>query len=311
MADAPKSTPSPVQEGIAGERPLSTQDSALSASPSVLSPPSSVLEVFCPKCMYNLRGIDSERCPECGYSLSFLKIAESQIPWVHRKQIGRCRAYWRTVWWATFRRPKFGEELTRPMSLPDARRFHYVTLCHCYLAIAPLTALLAIAGPRSMQRAFQNHTTLAVCVALAVQFCALLVFVVFVRNAGDSIRNKNMPLSRQAQIVGLSYYAAGTLAWTFLPWPLSLVVFRLALAYEHVWYVGLAFLILGAVVLISPGLVGTLNMNYLERCVHRRSAAEKFKDEFKGALMGSVTLVIILVLPVAIAYVALIFYSLV
>lgn len=298
MTDGPKNTSSPPNH-------LDDRASLLSSSPSAL-------DVFCPKCIYNLRGIESERCPECGYSLAFLKIAESQIPWVHRKQIGRFRAYWRTVWWATFRRHKFGEELTRPMSLPDARRFHYVTLCHFYLAIVPLAGLLSIAGPQSMQRAFQSHTILMVCVAAAVQFCAMLVFVVFARNTGDALRTKNMPLSRQAQVVGLSHYAAGTWAWTALPWPLSLVLVRLAISFEHVWYLGLAFLVLAVGVLISPSLFCIMNLSYLELRVSSRTTAEKFKAEFKPSVfVGVVALVIIFALPVAIGYVALIVYSLV
>ncbi len=278
---------------------------------SDLSPESSVLDIFCPKCIYNLRGIESERCPECGYSLAFLKIAESQIPWVHRKEIGRFRAYWQTVWWATFHRLKFGEELTRPMSLPDARRFHYVTLCHFYLAIVPLTVLLAIAGPRNLQRAFQDHTTFAVCVVLVVHFCAMMFFAVVTRIGGDTIRSKNMPVSRQAHCVGLGYYAAGACAWLPLSWPLMFLAFRLALAYERVWYLATAFAVLGFVFSMLPVLLWLYDLMYVERRVLYRSSAEQAKAGFKQLLLlGFAGLVILFILPLVIAYIGLIFFSL-
>ncbi len=308
-----------MQNGIAGERPLSTQDSALSTqdsalstSSSVLSPESSVLDVFCPKCGYNLRGIESERCPECGYSLAFLKIAESQIPWVHRKQIGRFRAYWRTVWRATFRRLKFGEELARPMSVPDARRFHYVTMLHVYLAIVILTELLVFDGPQGLRASFGDHTALGVCVILVVHLCLLLSFGVACRIGGDTIRNKNMPIGRQAQAVGLGYYAAGAFAWLPLTWPVMFFGFELMIIYERVWYVATAFATLGGVSFVLPGLFWLYDVSYLERCAHHRSSAEQAKAGWKQMLLlGMAEFVVLIVLPLAVAYIALIIYSLV
>ena len=310
-ADASKDTPSTENHGFAGEHPLSTQHSALSTPSSVLSPESSVLNVFCPKCSYNLRGIDSARCPECGYSLAFLKIAESQIPWVHRKEFGRFRAYWRTVWWATFRRLKFGEELARPMSLPDARRFHYVTMCHVYMAILILTELLIFEGPQSLHAALRDHTALTACVILVVHLCVLLSFGVACRIGGDTIRNTNMHVGRQAQALGLGYYAAGAFAWLPLTWPLMFMAFRLALAYERVWYLSVAFAIFSFVLLAFSFLLWIYDLAYIERCVLRRSSAEQAKAGLKQMLLlGIAEFVILILLPLAIAYITLIFYSL-
>jgi len=311
MADAPKSTPSPAQKDTAEESPLSIQNSALSTSFSVLSPQSSALDVFCPKCSYNLRGIESERCPECGYSLAFLKIAESQIPWVHREQIGRLRAYWQTVWWATFRRLKFGEELARPMSVPDARRFLHVTMLHVYLAILILTELLVLEGSQGLRTAFDRHTALTVCVMLVVHLCVLLAFSVAWRIGGDTIRSKNMPASRQAQALGLGYYAAGAFAWLPLTWPLMFMAFRLGLAYERVWYLSVAFAIFSFVLLAFPFMLWIYDLAYIERCVLHRSSADQAKAGLKQMLLlGIAELVVLILLPLAIAYIALIVYSL-
>src|SRR5262245_15490774 len=54
--------------------------------------------LLCPQCGYDLQGIDSARCPECGELLDREHLARSRIPWVSRGEIGRAAAYVRTVW---------------------------------------------------------------------------------------------------------------------------------------------------------------------------------------------------------------------
>ena len=86
------------------------------------------MDLFCPACGYSLRGITSDRCPECGLAIDRSALAVSQIPWVHRRRIGRVRAYWRTVWFSTFQRKKLAGEVSRPVSYADAQRFRWVTI---------------------------------------------------------------------------------------------------------------------------------------------------------------------------------------
>jgi hypothetical protein len=259
-----------------------------------------------------LCGIESERCPECGYSLAFLKIAESQIPWVRRKQIGRFRAYWQTVWWATFRRLKFGEELARPIYLSDARRFHFVTMCHFYLAVVLLTALLSIEEPRGLRAVFIDHTAITVFVILVLHACVLLSFSVACRIGGDTIRSKHMPPGRQTQALGLGYYIAGVFAWLPFTWPFMFLSFRLMIKYERVWYLTTLFAILAGVLFVIPAVWWLSGLGYIERRVHRRSSAEQAKAGLKQMLLlGFAEFVTLIVLPLAIAYISLIFYSLV
>ncbi|MCH8852919.1 MAG: hypothetical protein IID41_09755 [Planctomycetes bacterium] len=240
-----------------------------------------------------------------------MKIAESQIPWGHRKQIGRFRAYWQTVWWATFRRLKFGEELARPMSVPDARRFQQVTMLHVYLAILILTELLVFDGPRGMWAAFANHTAITVCVILVVHLCLLLSFGVAWRIGGDTIRSKHMPARRQAQTLALACYASGAFAWLPLAWPVMFLAFELMIIYERVWYAATVYAISGCILFVLPGLLWLYDLMYIERCVLHRSSAEQAKAGLKQMLLlGSAEFVILILLPLAIAYIALIFYSL-
>jgi hypothetical protein len=63
-------------------------------------------DVYSPSCAYNLHRSPGEQCPECGYSLERLRSDTSPIPWEHRRQHGRFRTFWQTVWLVTFRPPR-------------------------------------------------------------------------------------------------------------------------------------------------------------------------------------------------------------
>ena len=104
-------------------------------------------DIFCPGCSYNLRGSIGDRCPECGYSLAEMRSDVCRIPWVRRRELGRFRAYWRTVWMVTFGNRRFCEEYARPVSYADARTFRWVTLLHAYLPALLGTVLLYLALP--------------------------------------------------------------------------------------------------------------------------------------------------------------------
>src|SRR5258706_15900939 len=60
-------------------------------------------DVYCPHCAYNLRGVASSQCPECGQTVDRTILAQSILPWAQRKRLGWIRAYWRTVWLAVVR----------------------------------------------------------------------------------------------------------------------------------------------------------------------------------------------------------------
>ena len=110
----------------------------------------------------------------------------------------------------------------------------------------------------------------------------------------------------------LGFYAAGAFAWLPLTWPVMYLAFRLALAYEHVWYLGIAFVILSFVLLAFPFMLWIYDLAYIERCVHHRSSAEQAKAGWKQMLLlGVAEFVVLVLLPLVIAYIALIFYSLV
>src|SRR4051812_15708142 len=68
-------------------------------------------ERFCQTCGYNLRGLASDRCPECGEKFDPTQAAGARIPWLQRSAIGTWRAYWRTVGMAMFHPVELGREI--------------------------------------------------------------------------------------------------------------------------------------------------------------------------------------------------------
>jgi hypothetical protein len=90
-------------------------------------PQDNSIDLICPECGYDLRGLSNQRCPECGTVFDRATATLSRIPWVQRKAIGSFRAYWRTVWLSTIRIKQLADEVTRPVSLREAQRFRLRT----------------------------------------------------------------------------------------------------------------------------------------------------------------------------------------
>ncbi len=197
--------------------------SALSTSPSVLRSPSSVLDVFCPQCGYNLRGIDSARCPECGYSIDFRKLTAPQLPWLHRDEIGRVRAYWRTTCTAILRKKKFWEEMSRPVSLRDAQQFRWITVLVVYLPLIPLSIAVVLGDPdQAFSWLMDNEPAVFVIGAIVVHLCVLLFLAGATGLPSYFFHPKRIPLEQQNRPVALSYYCCAPLAW--LPVPCAMVL---------------------------------------------------------------------------------------
>src|SRR3954451_13793021 len=88
---------------------------------TIFSDEATQLDLHCPQCGYNLRGIDSDMCPECGLAVDRAAFAESQLPWSHRKRIGYVRGYLRTLAMGMLDSRKLAMEVARPVSFRDAQ----------------------------------------------------------------------------------------------------------------------------------------------------------------------------------------------
>ena len=200
-------------------------------------------DLFCQECGYNLRGLISDRCPECGYSLEALRSDVPRLPWVHRAELGRTRAYWQTVWMVMFRHKRFCEEVARPVDFAAAQRFRWVTVLHVYVPILIGTLLLyGLAGPRPFGEKFVDDAFNAVWPVAILHFCILLFLAGATGLPSYFFHPRGIPIEQQNRAIALSYYAGAALAWTPL---VFLILVAGTLCFELQWEVGVALLILG------------------------------------------------------------------
>jgi len=179
---------------------------------------------FCPGCGYDLRGIDSARCPECGLGTEQAISATSLIPWTHRKRIGRVRAYLKTLKMTIFRPSQVAAEVARPVSLDDALAFRRVTAAIVAvpfilagLLVAMLSDLMPFRQAVSMPAEFAAEW-------IALPFLIAGVWFFFLTMAGVQtywFHPGSIPVVRQNRAVAISYYATAPLA--LLPIALALL----------------------------------------------------------------------------------------
>jgi hypothetical protein len=193
--------------------------------------------LYCPSCSYDLRGIEgNQRCPECGLVIDREGLRRSRIPWVHRRQIGRVRAYLRTFWFATVQTKTLAGDVFRPLGYSDAKRFSLVTCVLAWIAPAvaiviglwqgedilagafggfdpfrgtpgqPLTGILDIALPWAAGAAM-----------LPVMPVCMFLFLLAVSGVPSYwFHPKRLPVVRQNRAVAVSYYASAPLALLLL-----------------------------------------------------------------------------------------------
>jgi hypothetical protein len=194
---------------------------------------SSEIGLFCPNCQYNLRGLASGRCPECGREFDVAQLSTSRVPWLHRREIGRFRAWWRTCWMALWRPGEIAASLNAPHCYADARRFWLVNVvivwlplavaCFCYLleiTTAPLTISTLMRGTTPT---FWLEVNASVPWTAAAIFPGIMAgcFLLFLLAAtgGVSYLFQFIPGAprQQDRAAALSLYTSGVLIAAFVP----------------------------------------------------------------------------------------------
>ena len=173
--------------------------------------------LYCAECDYDLRGLTSDRCPECGLSIDDLRTGVSRIPWVNRAESGRLLAYWRTVALVSLRARAFSSEVRRPVSFADAWRFRWVTVLHVYL---PVFVGSLVALVRLWDEAVDLAGAATIPLWLAAQVGILLSLLAVTAAPRCFFRPRRMPIEKQNRAVALSEYASAALMW----WPITVVM---------------------------------------------------------------------------------------
>jgi len=175
-------------------------------------------ELFCPQCDYSLRGLSSERCPECGFAIGEVLAGESVIPWVHRTSLGFWRAYWRTVWLATFRQRRLRNAMARSVSFAESQKFRWTTILFAYLPLLLVTGV----GYAVWWRGEITESMLADALRLVWPVASIHVGYALFLAAATGVPSyffhpKDLTLAKQNRAIAMSYYTCGPLATLIAP----------------------------------------------------------------------------------------------
>ena len=182
-------------------------------------------DVFCEACGYSLVGLTGDRCPECGQAFEPLALPFARVPWLHRRRIGRWRAYWRTVAMVAFTPRRFAAEVCRPVrvSADDARRFRVTTIWIATIAIALLmlvgqgTFILAATGPSLWPSIWMSLDAVWIAFGAIAFVGGMIAFHILLRLLTDMpvFIWKGLPSLDPRQLSPVHHYASAPLA--FLP----------------------------------------------------------------------------------------------
>jgi hypothetical protein len=191
----------------------------MTPSSSVQSPLDA--DIFCPHCAYNLRGVQSANCPECGRPFDRAILASVRLPWAQRQRVGRIRAYWRTVFYALFRPFALAAEMEAGPLLRDARRFWLITVLLAWTPFVILTYVAAFNRPQvrgiNIQPVILGQlVTLGSYIAFWPIFIFSVGMLVFLAAATGIpsyfCHPRHLEIERQNRAIALSYYACAVLA---------------------------------------------------------------------------------------------------
>ena len=109
-------------------------------------------ELLCPTCDYRLRGLLSDRCPECGTPFdrtgSMLLRSLGRIAGESERDERFCeRCGWRSSICGVL-----AGDVARPVSLADARRFRHIVVLLAYVPLLVALAWGGLAGFASTSR---------------------------------------------------------------------------------------------------------------------------------------------------------------
>jgi hypothetical protein len=170
-------------------------------------------DLLCPACGYDLRGIGTARCPECGNEFDRDSLTQSSLPWTHRKTIGRYRAFWTTVRLATLHPARLGREMNCSPSFSDAVRFRRLVVLH---AAVPVGLALTHACARHVERHLAGAWlwissdlpgSIAQVLLLIVGWLCLMACLFAIAGVASYLFHPaSLPVDQQNRAIALSYY---------------------------------------------------------------------------------------------------------
>lgn len=234
----------------------------------VPSPASAV--PYCPGCGYDLRGSDASRCPECGRGVDVEALRRVTIPWERRRQEGRVRTFFQTVWAVTSTPRRFVQDAGPQVRMQDAVRFRRVLAGVVWVeiivglmitgALLPVVGLSDGPALQTMGAWVQGLGWLGVMAGVAAAVGLWLWALAITGVHTYWFHPPRLPRQQQYRALALSHYAMAPLALAFA------AVLPLALGYTGAWLTSyevdgggwaglLVVALLAAGLAIVPGLV--------------------------------------------------------
>jgi hypothetical protein len=191
---------------------------------------------FCIACGYNLRGLTSEQCPDCGLPIDTAR--GSAVAWEGRKEIGTVRAFRRTMMEGMFHVKRLAHAVARPVDSRSAKGFRIIV---SLLATVPASILFCLivhaAGGTGFLSVWQPNTSswpftsspfpsrweipiLWSAGATILPVLPIGAFIsVFLSTGlqGLWVRGEGMPEERRKRGVALSAYVGAPLALLIVP----------------------------------------------------------------------------------------------
>jgi len=172
-------------------------------------------DLLCPECGYNLRGLVSGRCPECGSKVDLEALIAREVPWTYRLSQGRFRSYWKTVWWVMFHRERLYSEIEHPVHYGHAQRFRLTTILHICIPFFVLSLVGAVGSILDMSNAKVDWGIILIHSGAWVVLNACLFLFLLAATGVPSyfFHPQQVPVEKQNRAIALSHYACAPLAW--------------------------------------------------------------------------------------------------
>ena len=197
---------------------------------TALSDAAITVDVFCPRCGYNLRGLTGGTCPECGDDVSAVRSSRSVIPWTYRKSKSEPRrtfrltpsaslAFFKTAWMVMFARRRLCLEISRDASLADARAFRRWVVGLAWLPFLGAGAILVLSclAGTSKGPMWIHEFAVEVWPVAVLVLGALLGLAAMTGLPSYWFHPKDTPVRFQNRAIALSYYACAPLGFVLVP----------------------------------------------------------------------------------------------
>ncbi len=168
-------------------------------------------DLFCPQCDYNLRGLSELRCPECGAAFDPAKLTATALPWLHRRRLGRFRAYAQTFDLVVRHPRRFAAEMSHAHPYRDAQSFRWMTVG---LALLPVVFATMANWDSQNQLLWQPPDGGGMGIGFAAIYLlgAAVAYTVLTGLPSYFFHPRGLSIEQQNRAVALSYYACAPLA---------------------------------------------------------------------------------------------------